>query len=160
MIKFCLDQWEKNKYKLKTTFESEDFAKRFHDCEYEDLVVLVVDKILNPGIDFDWDCWDSTRITMVDNGDYQGTLLFLIPRNTYQPSEDDYLMTYVGYGSCCGCDTLLQIRDVEGDYDSELLNEVQIKDLMTLCKDLVTNMIRPYNAGGWRYNPDFDTVEY
>ena len=92
--------------------------------------------------------WSSKTITQVDNGDYQGTLLFLIPRNTYQPAEYDYLITYVGYGSCSGCDTLLDIQSFK---DGAYLNKQQIKAFMTLSKDIVMNMRRLYNEG-WRYN--------
>jgi len=55
---------------------------------------------------------DFERISTIDDGDYQGTLLFLIPEYTYQP--DAYFYTKVYYGSCSGCDTLQAISD---DYD-------------------------------------------
>lgn len=111
----------------------------------------VVSIILNGGEN---EKWDAGNVTEIDNGYYQGTLLFLIPRDTYQPAEYDYLMTYVGYGSCSGCDTLQAIQDCgEGK-----LNESQVKDFMTLCRDLVCAMIKPYNCG-WRNNEEFETVE-
>lgn len=100
--------------------------------------------------------WDAENITVVDNGDYQGTQLFLIPRDTYQPSESEYLMTYVGYGSCSGCDTLQAIQD--WSIDDRLLEPEQVEDFMKLCKDLVTNMILPYNIG-WRASSEFEPVK-
>jgi hypothetical protein len=102
------------------------------------------------------DEWDSEKITVVDNGDYQGTKLFLIPKVGYQPEEYEYLMTYVGYGTCSGCDTLLEIQSYS--YDNDLPTEQQLKDYMTLCKHLVDNMIKPYNTG-WRNDPRFNTIE-
>jgi hypothetical protein len=149
MLKYCLDKWNKNKGLLKEKVKKDS---SLNECDYRYLVKLVVDFVLNPGED---DRWDSEHITVIDNGDYQGTQLFLIPRDTYQPSEYDYLMTYVNYGSCSGCDTLISIQDIWGDEKG--LTERQVKDFMTLCKDLVTNMVKPYNCG-WRSEEGFEQV--
>jgi hypothetical protein len=76
---------------------------------------------------------DVCRETLhcIDDGDYQGTLLFLIPEDTYQP--DNYYYVKVEYGSCSGCDTLESIRD----YDSDTPNDEQVKDYMTLCLHII-----------------------
>lgn len=149
MLKYCLNKWNQNKDLLKNKLEKDT---SLNSCEYSYLVKLVVEYILNHGEENRK--LDSDRITMVDNGDYQGTQLFLIPFDTYQPCEYDYLMTYAGYGSCSGCDTLLSIQG----YGDELLTENQVKLFMSLCKDLVTSIIKPYNFG-WRWEDDFDEVE-
>ena len=157
MIKFCLKQWENNKDELRAVFESVD-SYTFERYRYEDLVRLIVDNIFNPGLDNDWDRWDSEHITIIDDGNYQGTLLFVIPRNIYQPQEYDYLMSYIGYGSCCVCDPLQAIQ-MDTPCDKTPLDDSQIEDVMKLCKDIVTNTIKPWNSG-WRYDSEFDTVEY
>ena len=126
MIKYCLNRWNENQQKLRQQLETDT---SLNGCD---------DKYL------------------VDNGDYQGTQLFLIPRDTYQPSESEYLMTYVGYGSCSGCDTLQAIQD--WSIDDRLLEPEQVEDFMKLCKDLVTNMILPYNIG-WRASSEFEPVK-
>lgn len=152
MLKYCLDKWNANKavlvYKLRTD-------TTLNTCEYVDLVKLVVDLVLNTG-EPSHSSWDSGNITVVDNGDYQGTLLFLIPMKCYQPSEYEYLMTYAGYGSCSGCDTLQAIQEWD---DNALLTETQVKDYMALCKDLLTNMVKPYNCG-WRKDDMFAEVSW
>ena len=147
MLKYCLTKWNQNKGLLEEKLKKDT---TLNSCDYDYLVKLVVDFILNPGADM---VWDSENITTVNDGDYQGTLLFLIPEKTYQPGEYDYLMTYVGYGSCSGCDTLQAIQD----WHSKSLTEEQVKDFMTLCKDLLTGMIKPYNCG-WRSEEDFTEV--
>lgn len=152
MLKYCLDKWNKNKGLLEERLKKDT---TLNSCDYTYLVKLVVDFILNPHEEYGDNGWDSKHITVVDNGDYQGTQLFLIPRDTYQPGEYDYLMTYVGYGSCSGCDTLQAIQE----WDDKPLTERQLKDFMTLCKDLVTSMVKPYNCG-WRYEEDFIEVSY
>lgn len=145
MIKYCLDCWNKNQQSLRQQLETDT---SLNDCDYKYLVELVTKYILGSE-------WDAENITVVDNGDYQGTQLFLIPKDTYQPSEYEYLMTYVGYGSCSGCDALQAIQDYR--YNTPLTSN-QVEEFMTLCKDLVTNMILPYNTG-WRASPDFEPVE-
>lgn len=150
MLKYCLNKWNENKVLLEEKLKKD---ATLNCCGYVYLVKLIVDFILNPGIEYDEDHWDSDNITVVDNGDYQGTQLFLIPRKIYQPGEYDYLMTYVSYGSCSGCDTLRSIQE----WDNKLLTENQVKDFMTLCKNLLTGMIKPYNSG-WRSDEGFEEV--
>lgn len=91
---------------------------------------------------------DTDHITIIDNGDYQGTLLFVIPYDNYQPSECEHIMTYIDYGSCSGCDALEAIR----------YSETLVDDLMYICKDIVSNTIKPYNHG-WRYSDMWEFVE-
>lgn len=153
MIKYCLEKWNKNKEKLKAALKR---TPGLNDCNYKDIVELVVKYILNEGCEYESEMFDNEHLTVIDDGDYQGTLLFIIPNNTYQPSEHEYLMTYVSYGSCCGCDTLQGIQCYMDDGE---ITDQQISDFMTLCKDIVTNMIKPYNFG-WRYDAEFDTVDY
>lgn len=153
MIKYCVEKWDKNKGKLEAKLRE---GTSWNACEYSDLVKLVVEEVLNDGEKsmYDDDKWNASKITEVDDGDYQGTLIYLIPRDTYQPSASDYLMTYVWYGSCSGCDALKAIQD----WGSGLLTEQQVKDFMALCKDLITGMIMPYNTG-WRYSEEFEPCE-
>lgn len=143
MLKFCKDAWNENKDLL------EDVIKRdkcINSCNYDYLVKLVIKYILNPSLGDEYGVkFDADHITIIDNGDYQGTLLFMIPREVYQPNAGDYLLTYADYGSCSGCDTLLAIQD----WGDKLPTEDQVKDYMTLCKDLVCNIVKPYNYG-WR----------
>lgn len=147
MIKYCKEKWIKNKTRLREVLLSSDLINNDSYCSYEDLVKLSVKYILNDNIDED-DKWDSDNITEIDNGHYQGTLLYLIPKKTYQPDEREYLMTYVGYGSCSGCDVLECILDKSED---------KIKDYMLLCKDIISNIIKPYNFG-WREDDKYNIV--
>lgn len=152
MIKFCLEKWDANKELLEKHLRDHN---DLGSVNYIDLVKMVVEIIFNTD---SYTTYNVNEITEIDNGDYQGTLLFLIPVKTYQPCESEYLMTYVGYGSCSGCDTLQNIQSFV-DYEDEAVSDRVIADFMTLCKDIVTNTIRPYNHG-WRYDSMFDTVEY
>lgn len=150
MIKYCKEKWDKNKDELEEVLKHD---RKLNNCDYSYLLELVVKYILNDEDNEYSGTWNSEKITVIDNGDYQGTLLFLIPANTYQPSEYEYLMTYVNYGSCSGCDTLLGIQS----WDNEPPTKQQLKDYMTLCRDMVCNIIKPYNCG-WRNEEEFDPV--
>ena len=149
MIKYCLDKWEKNKNKLEEVYRTQTC---WTECVYKDIVKAVVTYILNPDNE---EPWDANSISEIDNGDYQGTLIYLIPQEIYQPSEYEYLITYVGYGSCPGCDTLQDILYTHEDGEKNHLSEVQIKDFMVLSKDIVMNIRKPYN-NGWRHDASFD----
>lgn len=109
---------------------------------YMDIITLVVNAI---NIDHSEDYYntpDSTRITEIDHGHYQGTLVYIIGGSGYQPST--YWVTKVSYGSCSGCDTLEAIRDNEStyDYDTEVrtYSDQAIEDYYTLCLHVVQNI--------------------
>lgn len=160
MLKYCVEQWDKNKSLLEERLRED---KELLDCDYLHLLKVTVGAILNNGCDYS--TWDIEKITEIDNGNYQGTLLFLIPKDTYQPQEYEYLMTYVGYGSCSGCDTLLAIQslweyidDPETGISYRAPTERVIKDYMSLCKDMICNMVKPYN-GGWRHDERFEECD-
>lgn len=78
------------------------------------------------------------RITHIDDGGYQGTLVFVIGGLVDIPTINDYWYTYVDYGSCSGSDTLLWI--ISG-YDMSIYpSERQSKDYMALCLHMIQRM--------------------
>lgn len=95
---------------------------------YTDIIGAVVEIIG----DDDYDCPDPKRIHRIDDGDYQGTLVFVIAAKGYQPYT--YWATTVGYGSCSGCDTLQAIQ-----YDTPI--DTQLADLYTLGLHMVQRMV-------------------
>lgn len=149
MLKIVVEKWWKNKNKLEAAYR---FKTGWNSCSYLDIVKETINSILNDNDGYTK--WDIEHITEIDNGDYQGTLLYLIPENTYQPSSDEYLMTYVYYGSCSGCDTLQAIQE----WSEGPLKEDQIKEFIMLSLHLLENMIKPYNDG-WRSNDDYKQVQ-
>lgn len=134
MIKEIVDKWDQNKNRLEEAIRTTDMEY----ASYKTLVEFIVQYILNnPDDSEDWNNFDAKKIHEIDDGDYQGTLLFLIPKNRYQPDEDEYLVTYVDYGSCSGCDTLMEIQSY--DYN-DLPTCRQVNDYMRLCLHLIQNM--------------------
>lgn len=138
MVKIMRDCWNANRDKLRAVLTR---RTDLNECGYDQLVKLAFENIYTGEEELDLE-----RMTEIDNGDYQGTLLFLIPFETYQPSEYEYIMTYIGYGSCSGCDAL---RAAQGWSSNGRLTDKQVNDFMAICKDIVCNTIKPYNCG-WR----------
>lgn len=138
MIKEIVQKWEMNKDNLKSHFESlRKGDHSYFDLSYEDVVKAVVTHVINVDNGEGYrTTYSPDKMTVIDDGDYQGTQLFIIPEDTYQPSVEEYIFTYVNYGSCSGCDTMEHILS-EGDYDDQRLNEQQIKDLMTLSLHII-----------------------
>lgn len=130
MIKeFCL-AWEKNKDKLEEYFRT---TKQDEYGNYEDLVKLLFDIVINPSIESDYYRFDTENILVIDDGDYRGTQVFILHRDQYQPSVEDYVYTNTYYGSCSYCDTLLGISGCS----DELPSESQVNDYMDLCLHLL-----------------------
>lgn len=132
MIKICKERWELNKEKLQKQLEVlSDFA------EYDDLVRLTIDVILN----HDDLKLNVNRIRMIDDGDEKGIYLFIIPFDKNQPSEQEYLMTYVSYDNCY-CE---YIGDIV--YAARKDNE-KLKELLIICHDIIMHTINPYDNEG------------
>lgn len=130
MIKEFVELWEKNKSNLRESLAE----KKCEGISYESLVEMIVTEILNDGrTELEYEDYDVKKMTVIDDGDYQGTEIFIIPQNVYQPNVDEYIYTHTYYGSCSGCDTLLGIVG----YSDEVPDEEQLNDLMTLCLHLL-----------------------
>lgn len=131
MIKeFCL-AWEKNKEKLEEYFRNTEQSE--YDSYYE-LVKLLFDIVINSELgNLEGDKYDTKGILTIDDGDYQGTQIFILHKDTYQPCIKDYVHTNTYYGSCSGCDTLQGIHE----YEHGLPSESQVNDYMDLCLHLL-----------------------
>jgi hypothetical protein len=133
MITELIKQWEENKHKLEEYFRT---TKQNEYSSYKTIVKKVFEICLPKATDCD--NWNLDRMTVIDDGHYQGTQIFIIPTDTYQPSVDDYVMTNTYYGSCSGCDTLQTISS----YDDDLPTNVQVEQYMTLALHLMQKLKR------------------
>lgn len=133
MIKEFVNKWDKYKGDLEDYFRNNKQLE--YDC-YEEIVKLLFEKVINRDIQSIFDSFFIDDINIVDDGDYQGTKIFILHKNSYNSSIYDYVYTSVYYGSCSGCDILLKIQS----YDlNEFPNEEQVKDYMTLALHLLQN---------------------
>ena len=100
MIKEFVLAWDANKDKLSEYIASH---KQEEYNSYMDIVKMLFEQVINPYMTAHDDAtFDIDKVHEIDDGDYQGTLLYMIPTATYQPSHWDYVATYVYYGSCSG----------------------------------------------------------
>lgn len=102
-----------------------------HPESYDDLVSRVVKVCAGEAY---YEVPDADRITVIDHGEYQGTRLYIIAAQGYQPSI--YWFIFVSYGSCSVCDTFLSIRD----YDDEHPTSKQANEYWTLMLHMVQSM--------------------
>jgi hypothetical protein len=112
--------WFANLHTMREKFTAE------HPEDYKAIVRSVVE-VLDGGM-------DPNRIHEIDDGDYQGTLVYLIGAAGYQPSK--YWCVTVGYGSCSGCDTLQAIRE----YSDAPPNDPQVTQYMQLALHIVQGL--------------------
>lgn len=124
MITEFIEKFEDQKTTLENLFRQK------HPDSYQEIVRNVIGVLGND----EYGSPDKNRIHVIDDGDYQGTLVFVIAANGYQP--DDYWYVKVDYGSCSGCDTLQAITE----YSDDPPTESQIKDYMTLALHIVQGL--------------------
>lgn len=103
-----------------------------HSPSYSELVKRVIE-IVN--LDGDYGEPDPTKIVTIDHGDYQGTLLYIVPAIGYQPST--YWALKVSYGSYSGDDTLKAA--VGWDWPEKKSGQA-LNDVYTLMLHLVQSM--------------------
>lgn len=132
MDKEIIERWEQGKENLRSWFKEHD-QKEYPD--YEHIVKVLIEHCLNYETFFFGRL--SSDVEVSDHGDYQGTQVFLIHKDCYQPSLYDYYIFSNYYGSCSGCDTLMGIQseNCEG-----LPSEAQVNAYMTLCLYMVQRM--------------------
>jgi hypothetical protein len=99
-----------------------------HPESYEDIFKEVINILSSCSCD---SVPDPKRITVIDHGSWQGTLLFVVASKDYQP--DVFWFCKVDYGSCSGCDTFESIRDYSGSKPTEK----QVKGYLTLALHMV-----------------------
>lgn len=129
MEKSIISLWDKHKKDLENYFKNTEQSEY---SDYEKIVKAIFREVINKGETV----YNLGSLTVIDDGAYQGTTIFIIPEKTYQPGIENYLMTHTYYGSCSGCDTLQGINA----YDSGLPTELQVKEYMTLALHLVQKL--------------------
>ena len=117
-----------------TTYKGElrEYFEQHHPESYKTLVEKVV-QLLNNHHD-GYGKPDPKRIHEIDDGEYQGTLVYVIGDDSYQPAQ--YWYVRIAYGSCSVCDTLESI----GNYDGHPPKPSQVNDYMTLCLHIIQQL--------------------
>lgn len=133
MLKYCVDQWEKNKENLRQVFEVSDISS-----DYEDFARIVIENIFPE--------WENYKLNATYLGDYTGDVVFFINSDSGDyGSRHSIFLSCLGYGSCSVCDSLLAADE----------SEERVHDLMMLALSFIQEMSHPY-PDGW--NKKYDIV--
>lgn len=133
MIEKFTKRWFERNHEVRSKFEEKI------PNHYTDIVASVVEMLHDED---EYGSIDPNRIHKIDDGDYQGTLLYVIGDSSYQPST--YWYVKISYGSCSVCDTLQDI--IEGGYGHDSEEEAQawkrqaVDKLMTLALHIVQGL--------------------
>jgi len=134
MILEIINKWEKNKSKLEEYFKTT--KQEEYQC-YETIVRKIFEICINVS-DRNCDNFNLDKLTVINDAFYyDGTQIFIIPKNDIQPCADDYIVTDTRYGSCSASDTL---KRISMNSDETIPNEEQLKEYMTLALHLVQKM--------------------
>lgn len=126
MEKKIVAAWDANKDKLKAFFAAK------HPDSYLEVITAVVQMLHDSMTGYSKP--DPARITEIDHGGYQGTLVYVIGATGYQPAAFWYVK--VGYGSCSVCDTLKAISN----YSDAPPTDEQIGEYMTLALHVIQGL--------------------
>jgi hypothetical protein len=128
MVKEFVQQWDERKHLL------EKWLKENQPSEYEDIYRKLFELVITKPNGYA-DDWNWERFRVIDDGDWQGNLIFILCNDSYQPNLRDYIFTEVDYGSCSGCDTFEHIRDLAWGEDKN--TDEQVNQYMTLALHMV-----------------------
>jgi hypothetical protein len=128
MIKEFVSLWFEHKDELQKIISETKLDK----LNYKSIVVLVIENIVNKGkLKLKVD-----NLTEIDHGGHSGTLIYIVPRDTYQPDLRDYYFTENHYGSCSSCDIIINIqRNYEKKPKENLVSMV-----MVLCLHVIQRL--------------------
>lgn len=128
MIEKFVKVWDAKKDKLRDEF------KKKHPESYDGIFKSLCQMLHEED---EYNTPDPARIHVIDDGDYQGTRLFIVAGGGYQPSE--YWSCKIGYGSCSGCDTFQGIRD-GSSWGDEVPTDDQAGEYLTLAMHMLQSI--------------------
>ena len=133
MIEEFTKRWFERSHMVRSLFEAQ------MPGAYRDIVTAVVAMLHDED---KYGSIDPEHIHEINDGNYQGTLVYVIGASGYQP--DDYWYVKVGYGSCSGCDTLGNILSGNWGHESEeevkAWKQAALDQLMTLALHIVQGL--------------------
>ena len=119
MLKYCVEQWEKNKENLRAAFENTEYI-----FNYEAFSRHVIKNIFPE--------WGDYDLNVYHYGSYSGEVVFFIHSDIW--SKEGLYLSHLYYGSCTVCDALLAAEE----------SDERVNDLMSLALHFVQRMTQPY----------------
>lgn len=130
MIREFVREWENGaRDRIRSRLE------KAHPEDYKALVQIVVEEL--SGVAIEYSQMNAKRIYLIDDGHYQGTLVYIIAEQHSQPST--YWYVRISYGSCSGCDTLKRIKGND-DLPDDPPTKEQVDRYVTLALHIVQQL--------------------
>lgn len=148
------ESWFRQKEELRKylqTHEQMEYAK-----DYIDLLKVLIQIVINP--DEEERPLKIEQIIEIDKGCYGGEKVWLIPQEE-EPDVRDFIVTYMAYGTCSGCDLLEGIIS-NSDMVTDFANEKQINDYMLLALHLLQRMRRLLSVEDFELDERFTKAMY
>lgn len=121
MIKEFSDLWNLKSKDLEQKIKNTDR----HDLdEYEKLFKIMLDV-------FEYKYYD---LHIIDDGSYSGTLVFIFTNSDYEPYIENYLFSYIDYGSCSVCDALCSAFAYKSN------DNIDYSSIMNICLTMLQNI--------------------
>lgn len=130
MLKYCVNQWEQNKEKLRVAFENCIIYS-----DYEAFARLVIENIFPE--------WKNYKLDIHYYDEYQGEVVFFIHSDPW--AKEGLFLSYLDYGSCSVCDALQAAAEEVG--------EERVNDMMAIALNFIQHMTHPYPS---IYNKKYD----
>ena len=102
-VTYC-EAWEAHKEEVREDLEN-IIKNNNYISSYKQILDSIIKRVLNQNTEENKK-FNAEKVTEIDNGDWQGTMIWAIPSASYQPGPYDYIFAYQYYGSCSGCDAL------------------------------------------------------
>lgn len=137
MLDFIKNSWAENNKKLDVALKKL-LDKKGYGIDYFDLFKVQIDVVVNPY--FPRDRLDTNKILVYVPPRIDPELVFVIgvdpgPDHDFWINDLDIYKTYVHYGSCSVCDTLMNLFDTYNYNDKRL-----VKGLKSVCLHMLQHM--------------------
>lgn len=151
MIDWAIEAWNDYSKDLKEYLTKEEVIKSIensddskntqgigciHD-EYIKLAKIVIDKVLNKGLENRYDCIGTDNIMSIETGGYEGDIHLILPMyaglnyNKGMVISECYYTT-ICYGSCNACDAMQYALSSDGDDRTNALMRIALTMVQNL----------------------------
>jgi hypothetical protein len=154
MENHILEQWEKNKYKLRDYLNDLEIIEQI-GSEHERLISVVIKYILNDGKDVPWDTRSNRILKVRPKEKTSGIRYYIIPssRDKYGVRCSGYLKTWLSFPTndfdenellCLSLEAIAEAYWSSNLSEKRILYSVYLDEYMSICDDIIKHMVRSY----------------
>lgn len=154
MIDWAIEAWNDYSKDLKEYLQNEEVIKSIENAddsentqgigcihdEYIKLAKIVIDKVLNKGLENRYDCIGTDNIISIETGGYEGDIHLILPMYAALIYHKDIKIselyecyyTTICYGSCSACDAMQYALSSDGDERTDALMRIALTMVQNL----------------------------